>query len=131
MAMLGGVFLNQSRRYRGERTDSDCSLIAETVFQKLPSGPLTPSSVPLFRLLAEVPSCHSVYLRQDGYLAHANRTEGTCDPAQCFSLFGILLKAKLNWCCSPGCMFDKVVRHFYDDTCVVPEKVEGECCCLF
>ena len=25
-----------------------------------------------------------------------------------------------------GCMFDKVVRHFYDDTCVVPEKVEGE-----
>lgn len=23
-------------------------------------------------------------------------------------------------------MFDKVVRHFYDDTCVVPEKVEGE-----
>lgn len=25
---------------------------------------------------AEVPSCHSVYLRQEGYLAHANRTEG-------------------------------------------------------
>ncbi|XP_070768150.1 ETS translocation variant 1 isoform X6 [Enoplosus armatus] len=49
---------------------------------------------------SEVPSCHSVYLRQDGYLAHANRTE--------------------------GCMFDKVVRHFYDDTCVVPEKVEGD-----
>uniref|UniRef100_A0A8C6LU58 ETS variant transcription factor 1 n=1 Tax=Nothobranchius furzeri TaxID=105023 RepID=A0A8C6LU58_NOTFU len=49
---------------------------------------------------SEVPSCHSVYLRQDGYLAHANRTE--------------------------GCMFDKVARHFYDDTCVVPEKVEGD-----
>ncbi|KAM8869153.1 ETS translocation variant 1 isoform 1-T4 [Spinachia spinachia] len=49
---------------------------------------------------AEVPSCHSVYLRQDGYMAHANRTE--------------------------GCMFDKVARHFYDDTCVVPEKVEGD-----
>ncbi|XP_041798756.1 ETS translocation variant 1 isoform X4 [Chelmon rostratus] len=49
---------------------------------------------------SEVPSCHSVYLRQDGYLAHTNRTE--------------------------GCMFDKVVRHFYDDTCVVPEKVEGD-----
>ncbi|XP_061918691.1 ETS translocation variant 1 isoform X2 [Entelurus aequoreus] len=49
---------------------------------------------------AEVPSCHSVYLRQDGYLAHANRTE--------------------------GCMFDKVARHFYDDTCVVPEKMEGD-----
>ncbi|XP_010888204.1 ETS translocation variant 1 isoform X10 [Esox lucius] len=49
---------------------------------------------------SEVPSCHSVYLRQDGYLAHTNRTE--------------------------GCMFDKVTRHFYDDTCVVPEKVEGD-----
>nr|XP_046171043.1 LOW QUALITY PROTEIN: ETS translocation variant 1-like [Oncorhynchus gorbuscha] len=48
----------------------------------------------------EVPSCHSVYLRQDGYLAHSSRTE--------------------------GCMFDKVARHFYDDTCVVPEKVEGD-----
>lgn len=23
-------------------------------------------------------------------------------------------------------MFDKVTRHFYDDTCVVPEKTEGE-----
>lgn len=23
-------------------------------------------------------------------------------------------------------MFDKVVRHFYDDTCVVPEKGEGQ-----
>lgn len=30
--------------------------------------------------------------------------------------------------CFPGCMFDKVARHFYDDTCVVPEKVEGESC---
>ncbi|KAG9264961.1 ETS translocation variant 1 isoform X1 [Astyanax mexicanus] len=49
---------------------------------------------------SEVPSCHSVYLRQEGYLAHANRTE--------------------------GCMFDKVARHFYDDTCVVPEKAEGD-----
>uniref|UniRef100_A0A672MAX9 ETS translocation variant 1-like n=1 Tax=Sinocyclocheilus grahami TaxID=75366 RepID=A0A672MAX9_SINGR len=49
---------------------------------------------------SEVPSCHSVYLRQEGYLAHNNRTE--------------------------GCMFDKVARHFYDDTCVVPEKVEGD-----
>ncbi|KAG7469637.1 hypothetical protein MATL_G00131000 [Megalops atlanticus] len=49
---------------------------------------------------AEVPSCHSVYMRQDGFLAHANRTE--------------------------GCMFDKVTRHFYDDTCVVPEKLEGD-----
>lgn len=23
-------------------------------------------------------------------------------------------------------MFDKVVRHFYDDACVVPEKAEGQ-----
>ncbi|XP_023658251.1 ETS translocation variant 1 isoform X1 [Paramormyrops kingsleyae] len=48
----------------------------------------------------EVPSCHSVYMRQEGYLAHTNRTD--------------------------GCMFDKVARHFYDDTCVVPEKHEGD-----
>uniref|UniRef100_A0A8C9T3V5 ETS variant transcription factor 1 n=1 Tax=Scleropages formosus TaxID=113540 RepID=A0A8C9T3V5_SCLFO len=48
----------------------------------------------------EVPSCHSVYMRQEGYLTHTNRTE--------------------------GCMFDKVSRHFYDDTCVVPEKLEGD-----
>ncbi|KAJ3598145.1 hypothetical protein NHX12_001659 [Muraenolepis orangiensis] len=48
---------------------------------------------------AEVPSCHSVYL-PDGYLAHTNRAE--------------------------GCMFEKVARHFYDDTCVVPDKVEGD-----
>ncbi|TSN03416.1 ETS translocation variant 1 [Bagarius yarrelli] len=25
-----------------------------------------------------------------------------------------------------GCMFDKGVRHFFDDTCVVPEKAEGD-----
>lgn len=25
-----------------------------------------------------------------------------------------------------GCMFDKGTRHFYDDTCVVPEKAEGK-----
>ncbi|XP_026881445.2 ETS translocation variant 1 isoform X2 [Electrophorus electricus] len=49
---------------------------------------------------SEVPSCHSVYLRQEAYLAPGNRTE--------------------------GCMFEKVARHFYDDTCVVPEKAEGD-----
>ncbi|MEQ2229757.1 ETS translocation variant 1 [Ilyodon furcidens] len=73
--------------------------IAEVVFLMPPSGPLTPTLI-LAWVSAEVPSCHSVYLRQDGYLAHTNRTE--------------------------GCMFDKVARHFYDDTCVVPEKVEGD-----
>lgn len=32
-------------------------------------------------------------------------------------------------CCSfTGCVFDKVVRHFYDDACVVPEKAEGQFC---
>ncbi|MBN3297972.1 ETV1 protein, partial [Amia calva] len=50
--------------------------------------------------IAEVPSCHSIYMRQEGFLAHSNRTE--------------------------GCMYDKVPRHFYDDTCVVPEKFEGD-----
>ncbi|XP_041963456.1 ETS translocation variant 1 isoform X2 [Alosa sapidissima] len=49
---------------------------------------------------SEVPSCHSVCLRHEGYLSYPNRTE--------------------------GCMFDKVTRHFYDDTCVVPEKTEGD-----
>ncbi|KAI5099116.1 ETS translocation variant 1 isoform X1 [Silurus meridionalis] len=52
---------------------------------------------------SEVPSCHSVYLRQESYLAHSNRAE--------------------------GCMFDKGTRHFYDDTCVVPEKAEGKTHC--
>lgn len=26
-------------------------------------------------LLSEVPSCHSIYMRQEGFLAHPNRTE--------------------------------------------------------
>ncbi|RXM98723.1 Diacylglycerol kinase beta [Acipenser ruthenus] len=47
----------------------------------------------------EVPSCHSIYMRQESFLTQ-NRTE--------------------------GCMYDKVPRHFYDDTCVVPEKFEGD-----
>ncbi|KAK6491395.1 ETS translocation variant 1-like [Huso huso] len=48
---------------------------------------------------SEVPSCHSIYMRQESFLTQ-NRTE--------------------------GCMYDKVPRHFYDDTCVVPEKFEGD-----
>ncbi|XP_030227003.1 ETS translocation variant 1 isoform X1 [Gadus morhua] len=72
-------------------------------------GPVVPHAYPASMIIkqeprdftydSEVPSCHSVYL-PDGYLAHANRTE--------------------------GCMFEKVARHFYDDTCVVPDKVEGD-----
>ncbi|XP_008285592.1 ETS translocation variant 1 isoform X5 [Stegastes partitus] len=65
-----------------------------------PAGMMIKQEPRDFTYDSEVPSCHSVYLRQDGYLAHANRTE--------------------------GCMFDKVARHFYDDTCVVPEKAEGD-----
>uniref|UniRef100_H2MPY6 ETS variant transcription factor 1 n=1 Tax=Oryzias latipes TaxID=8090 RepID=H2MPY6_ORYLA len=65
-----------------------------------PAGMMIKQEPRDFTYDSEVPSCHSVYLRQDGYLAHSNRTE--------------------------GCMFDKVARHFYDDTCVVPEKVEGD-----
>uniref|UniRef100_A0A3P8RL88 ETS variant transcription factor 1 n=1 Tax=Amphiprion percula TaxID=161767 RepID=A0A3P8RL88_AMPPE len=65
-----------------------------------PAGMMIKQEPRDFTYDSEVPSCHSVYLRQDGYLAHTNRTE--------------------------GCMFDKVARHFYDDTCVVPEKVEGD-----
>uniref|UniRef100_A0A2K5ZSD6 ETS variant transcription factor 1 n=1 Tax=Mandrillus leucophaeus TaxID=9568 RepID=A0A2K5ZSD6_MANLE len=44
---------------------------------------------------SEVPSCHSIYMRQEGFLAH------------------------------PSCMFEKGPRQFYDDTCVVPEKFDG------
>ncbi|MEQ2182215.1 hypothetical protein GOODEAATRI_019951, partial [Goodea atripinnis] len=64
--------------------------IAEVVFLMLPSGPLTPTLI-LAWVSAEVPSCHSVYLRQDGYLAHTNRTEGTnedtCDIKQEAALY--------------------------------------------
>ncbi|XP_044534780.1 ETS translocation variant 1 [Gracilinanus agilis] len=50
---------------------------------------------------SEVPSCHSIYMRQEGFLVHPNRTE--------------------------GCMFEKGPRQqFYDDTCVVPEKFDGD-----
>uniref|UniRef100_A0A8C3LN59 ETS variant transcription factor 1 n=1 Tax=Chrysolophus pictus TaxID=9089 RepID=A0A8C3LN59_CHRPC len=49
---------------------------------------------------SEVPSCHSIYMRQEGFLAHPNRTE--------------------------GCMYEKGPRQFYDDTCVVPEKFDGD-----
>ncbi|MGH0160111.1 UNVERIFIED_CONTAM: hypothetical protein FKN15_038931 [Acipenser sinensis] len=53
---------------------------------------------------SEVPSCHSIYMRQERFLPHSSRTE--------------------------GCMYDKVPRHFYDDTCVVPEKFEGGVLCV-
>ncbi|NXQ61123.1 ETV1 protein, partial [Anthoscopus minutus] len=53
---------------------------------------------------SEVPSCHSIYMRQEGFLAHPNRTE-------------------VN---STGCMYEKGPRQFYDDTCVVPEKFDGD-----
>lgn len=76
MPTLRGLFFNQSQ-WCIEWTGFGCSQITEIVFLMLPSGPLTPSSPILAWLSAEVPSCHSVYLRQDGYLAHTNRTEGT------------------------------------------------------
>lgn len=75
--MLKGIFFNQSQ-WCIEWTGFDCSQITEIVFLMLPSGPLTPTLI-LAWVSAEVPSCHSVYLRQDGYLAHTNRTEGTND----------------------------------------------------
>ncbi|XP_077160580.1 ETS translocation variant 1 isoform X3 [Paroedura picta] len=51
---------------------------------------------------SEVPSCHSIYMRQEGFLTHQNRTEVKC------------------------CMYEKGPRQFYDDTCVVPEKFDGD-----
>ncbi|KAM9303739.1 ETS translocation variant 1 isoform 7-T7 [Morus bassanus] len=58
---------------------------------------------------SEVPSCHSIYMRQEGFLAHPNRTEVK---------FSIMYR-----CC---CMYEKGPRQFYDDTCVVPEKFDGD-----
>ncbi|XP_055083560.1 ETS translocation variant 1 isoform X2 [Periophthalmus magnuspinnatus] len=91
---------------------------------------------------SEVPSCHSVYLRQDGYLAHANRTEDQSglNPVLYHELHQGKKATRLNQDKTSSkvaqtqgiiklhhrCMFDKVARHFYDDTCVVPEKVEGD-----
>lgn len=65
MATLEGFLLRQS-----SRPPSKQALAApRSHLRPLLLCPVCPS--------AEVPSCHSVYLRQDGYLAHANRTEGT------------------------------------------------------
>lgn len=87
MPTLRGIFFNQSQ-WCIEWTGFDCSQITEIVFLMLPSGPLTPTSPILAWLSAEVPSCHSVYLRQDGYLAHTNRTEGTADDSsECCALW--------------------------------------------
>lgn len=43
-------------------------------------------------------------------------------------MFGLYTCVHNNktWLVAAGCMFDKGVRHFYDDTCVVPEKAEGK-----
>ncbi|XP_030638068.1 ETS translocation variant 1 isoform X1 [Chanos chanos] len=76
------------------------AMVGAPVSQAYPQSMMIKQEPRDFTYDSEVPSCHSVYLRQEGYLAHANRAE--------------------------GCMFDKVARHFYDDTCVVPEKTEGD-----
>ncbi|XP_057587639.1 ETS translocation variant 1 isoform X5 [Hippopotamus amphibius kiboko] len=60
----------------------------------------SPSKTAATPWTTEVPSCHSIYMRQEGFLAHPSRTE--------------------------GCMFEKGPRQFYDDTCVVPEKFDGD-----
>ena len=73
-----GIFFNQSQ-WCIEWTGFDCSQITEIVFFNAAFGPFNTHSPILAWLSAEVPSCHSVYLRQDGYLAHTNRTEGTSD----------------------------------------------------
>ncbi|KFQ93969.1 ETS translocation variant 1 [Nipponia nippon] len=58
---------------------------------------------------SEVPSCHSIYMRQEGFLAHPNRTE-------------VKFTIMYSFCC----MYEKGPRQFYDDTCVVPEKFDGD-----
>lgn len=69
----------------------------------------------VFLLFPEVPSCHSIYMRQEGFLAHQNRTEGKmymCVWERAFS-FSLCLKAALissagcakKWAISSRCLW--------------------------
>lgn len=100
----------------------------------LPSGPLTPTLpfLPGFqqKCLAAILSTYdktAIWLTLTGL-----KVQTMIRVNVVMVHFGFLLKSTSNApffffkSYSPGCMFDKVARHFYDDTCVVPEKVEGE-----
>lgn len=97
----------------------------------LPSGPLTPT-LPFLPGLQQ--KCLAAILSTYGKTAIWLTLTGLKVPMMTrvnvvMVHFGLSLNIISNApfiSCFPGCMFDKVVRHFYDDTCVVPEKVEGE-----
>ncbi|OPJ81876.1 ETS translocation variant 1 [Patagioenas fasciata monilis] len=90
---------------------------------------------------SEVPSCHSIYMRQEGFLTHPNRTEVKFSIMYRFCVretiylflfqganftnmreIGFEFDENLDRCC----MYEKGPRQFYDDTCVVPEKFDGD-----
>ncbi|XP_062840356.1 ETS translocation variant 1 isoform X2 [Anolis carolinensis] len=76
------------------------AMVGNSINQNFPPPMMIKQEPRDFAYDSEVPSCHSIYMRQEGFLAHPNRTE--------------------------GCMYEKGPRQFYDDTCVVPEKFDGD-----
>lgn len=98
----------------------------------LPSGPLTPT-LPFLPGFQQ--KCLAAILSTYGKTAIWLTLTGLKVPTTMMIRvnavivhFGFVLNIISNAAlfCFSGCMFDKVARHFYDDTCVVPEKVEGE-----
>uniref|UniRef100_A0A2D4HFV5 ETS domain-containing protein n=1 Tax=Micrurus lemniscatus lemniscatus TaxID=129467 RepID=A0A2D4HFV5_MICLE len=76
------------------------AMVGNSVNQSFPPPLMIKQEPRDFAYDSEVPSCHSIYMRQEGFLTHTNRSE--------------------------GCMYEKGPRQFYDDTCVVPEKFDGD-----
>ncbi|KAM3821878.1 ETS translocation variant 1 isoform 6-T6 [Vipera latastei] len=80
------------------------AMVGNSVTQSFPPPLMIKQEPRDFAYDSEVPSCHSIYMRQEGFLTHPNRTEVK----------------------SLCCMYEKGPRQFYDDTCVVPEKFDGD-----
>ncbi|KAG2464853.1 ETV1 protein, partial [Polypterus senegalus] len=60
----------------------------------------------------------------DPVYEHAAMVSGSANPTYPPSM--IIKQEPRDFTYDSGCMYDKVPRHFYDDTCVVPEKFEGD-----
>ncbi|KAJ8415957.1 hypothetical protein AAFF_G00405140 [Aldrovandia affinis] len=52
------------------------AMVGAPIAQTYPPSMMIKQEPRDFTYDSEVPSCHSVYMRQEGFLAHANRTEG-------------------------------------------------------
>ncbi|NXO76133.1 ETV4 protein, partial [Sitta europaea] len=70
--------------------------------QQCPAAVLVKQEQVEFLYDSDVPDCPSMYINAEGYPSHSN-TEDTL-----------------------GCSYDKQMRSFADDVCVVPEKFEGD-----